>query len=89
MEGLEKEIIEKKEDILKNISNKINFLESKIQYLIDENAELKNKLRENSLENKKLDLILEKLDIIKELKKENYNDIINKQSEELSLENII
>ncbi|OPX48023.1 tetratricopeptide repeat protein [Clostridium thermobutyricum] len=86
MEGLEKEIIEKKEDILKNISNKINFLESKIQYLIDENAELKNKLRENSLENKKLDLILEKLDSIKELKKENYNNIINKPSEELSLE---
>ncbi|MGL5414113.1 MAG: tetratricopeptide repeat protein [Clostridium sp.] len=81
MEEVKKDITVGREDILKNISDKINFLENKIQYLIDENAELKskikeenaeirNKIKEEGLKNEKLDKILEMTSILMEGKSE-------------------
>lgn len=89
MEEVKNYNINGKEDILKNISTKISFLENKIQYLIDENAELKNKIREESLKNEKIDKILEITTTLLESKKENVVNEIDKKEEKEDVKEFI
>ncbi|MGL4876036.1 MAG: tetratricopeptide repeat protein [Clostridium sp.] len=61
-----------KDELLKNISSKITFLENKIQYLIDENAELKKNLNISHTNELKLDKIIELLDSKKSNDQDNF-----------------
>ncbi|MGL5417051.1 MAG: tetratricopeptide repeat protein [Clostridium sp.] len=86
-----------KEELLKNISGKITFLENKIQYLIDENVDLKNRLDMINTNEAKLDKIinlltekntvnLEKKDIIETVINENSDNKIIDDLKEITKE---
>ncbi|MGL4848159.1 MAG: tetratricopeptide repeat protein [Clostridium sp.] len=77
-----------KDELLKNISSKITFLENKIQYLIDENVELKKNLDIMQTSEVKLDKIINLLDTKKDLDnlKENSVNLEKSFEENISIE---